>query len=84
MYYCETSDRRVCFQNGLFDRMKDDLHRNAERFGQYLRVIVTPEPSGPGHTPPPMVRPRWLGAVKTLFWTANSIILGILLAAVCN
>lgn len=50
----------------------------------YLKEIVTPEYSIPGHMARYSSSMRWLGIAKTIFWTGASILIGLGLATLCN
>lgn len=51
-----------------------------------LKVLVTPEAtdSGPFANLESLNEARWIGLVKTLFWVAASIAIGLVLAVCCT
>lgn len=82
MYYCETSNRTIPYRPWFFRRNKCSVRRRKEPVWAFLKAMVAPET-----TTPPMARGTWenswFGAVKTLFWIANALVIGIIMAKVC-
>lgn len=85
MYYCETSNRRVVRSRSWFPNriVGGDDHRT-KQIKSVIMALFTAETSGPMQFPAGFTQTRWWGGIKTLFWMMNAIVIGIIIANVCN
>jgi hypothetical protein len=58
--------------------------RRTEQIKSVIMALFTPETSGPVQFPASFTQTRRWGGVKTLFWMINAIVIGIIIANVCN
>jgi hypothetical protein len=82
MYLCETSNHPIPHRSWFFRRIKYNIRHLAKPGMTFLKAMVTPETT----TPPTAAvasENSWFGAVKTLFWIANAIIIGMIMAKIC-
>lgn len=84
MYCCDMSERPISCRFCLPNLFGGVFRSRTALFCRHLKALVTPEPSGSANivAGPPLN--RWMGAAKTIFWIANSILIGTLLAVVCH
>jgi hypothetical protein len=83
MYYCKTSGRQI-YRSWFPSRINGLMEPWVGLPIGILKAILTPESSIPPNMVANQVWSRWLGPVKTLFWMANAIAIGIILAKICR
>ncbi len=83
MHHCKTSGRQI-HRSWFPSRINVTMQPWVGLLRGLLKVIFTPESSIPPNMVANHIWSRWLGPAKTLFWMANAIAFGIVLAKICR
>ena len=59
-----------------------DLQRGAGALADFIKYLLTPEPSNGAHVRP--AEAAWMNTAKSFFWAALSVGVGMLLASLCS